>query len=134
MNEKKGFRILIQGEEDDDEVQEIMYIRPVMNVEQEPEHNSPSNISHKQNTDKTKKNEWADLGVWEIVVDSAADESCWPVGQGDAYPTIASKRKLLLKTANEPALIGLRKGMAEVSGQLGGPRVILEPLPVCAAE
>ena len=46
------------------------------------------------------KEELADLGVGDIVVDSAADESCWPIGQGDAYPTKKSTRTLRLKTAN----------------------------------
>jgi hypothetical protein len=46
------------------------------------------------------REEMADLGVGDIVVDSAADESCWPVGQGDAYPTKKSSRTLRLKTAN----------------------------------
>ena len=30
----------------------------------------------------------------------AADESCWPVWQGDAFPTKESRRKMLQKTAN----------------------------------
>ena len=40
------------------------------------------------------------FGRGDIIVDSAADESCWPVGQGDAFPTVASKRELKLRTAN----------------------------------
>ena len=40
------------------------------------------------------------LGVGDIIVDSAADESCWPVGLGDAYPTKTSSRAMRLKTAN----------------------------------
>ena len=44
--------------------------------------------------------DWASLGVGDIIVDSAADESCWPVGEGDAYPTKAASRKMLLRTAN----------------------------------
>ena len=44
--------------------------------------------------------EWASLGMGDIAVDSAADESCWPSGQGDAYPTKPSTRKMVLKTAN----------------------------------
>ena len=40
------------------------------------------------------------LGKGDIIVDSAADESCWPVGQGDAYPTLKSQRDLRLRTAN----------------------------------
>ena len=40
------------------------------------------------------------LGKGDIIVDSAADESCWPVGQGDAFPTKAASRKMILRTAN----------------------------------
>ena len=47
-----------------------------------------------------KGEDWASLGVGDIIVDSAADESCWPVGQGDAFPTKESRRKMLLRTAN----------------------------------
>jgi hypothetical protein len=46
------------------------------------------------------KDEFMDLGVGDIVVDSAADESCWPVGHGDAFPTKKTSRVLRLKTAN----------------------------------
>ena len=44
--------------------------------------------------------DWASLGVGNIIVDSAADESWWPVGQGDAFPTKESRRKMLLRTAD----------------------------------
>jgi hypothetical protein len=47
-----------------------------------------------------QQNTMTDLGVGDIVIDSAADESCWPVGQGDAYPTKQSSRQLKLRTAN----------------------------------
>ena len=40
------------------------------------------------------------LELVEIVVDSAADESCWPKGQGDAFSTKPSKKNIILKTAN----------------------------------
>ena len=43
---------------------------------------------------------WADLGKGDITVDSAADESCWPKGQGDAFKTRPSKKRIILKTAN----------------------------------
>ena len=43
----------------------------------------------------TKDESWAD-----ITVDSAADESCWPHGQGDASVTSPFKKRILLKTAN----------------------------------
>ena len=44
--------------------------------------------------------DWTSLGKGDIIVDSAADESCWPVGQGDAYPTKEASRKMVLRTAN----------------------------------
>ena len=47
-----------------------------------------------------KDDGWLSLGKGDIVVDSAADESCWPAGQGDAFPTKPSGRKMMLKTAN----------------------------------
>jgi hypothetical protein len=43
---------------------------------------------------------WMSLGKGDIVVDSAADESCWPVGLGDAYPTKPPSRRMVLRTAN----------------------------------
>ena len=50
--------------------------------------------------ENNKKGEWVSLGAGDIIIDSAADESCWPVGQGDAFPTLPSNRKMVLKTAN----------------------------------
>lgn len=50
--------------------------------------------------DKKGREDWFDLGVGDIVVDSAADESCWPKGAGDAFPTRRSSKNILLKTAN----------------------------------
>ena len=43
---------------------------------------------------------WVDLGDGEITVDSAADENCWPAGEGGAFAVQASKRILALKAAN----------------------------------
>ena len=50
--------------------------------------------------ENNKKGELVSLGVGDIIIDSAADESCWPVEQGDAFPTLSSNRKMVLKTAN----------------------------------
>ena len=50
--------------------------------------------------EKKKKEEWLDLGMGEITVDSAAEESCWPKDLGGAFETVPSKRNLVLKTAN----------------------------------
>ena len=43
---------------------------------------------------------WLSLGVGDVILDSAADESCWPVGRREAFPTKESPRKVLLKIAN----------------------------------
>ena len=43
---------------------------------------------------------WASLGKGDIIVDSAADESCWPIGPGEAFPTKEASRKMILRTAN----------------------------------
>jgi hypothetical protein len=48
----------------------------------------------------SKDDGWLSLGVGDIIVDSAADESCWPAGQGDAFPTVPSSKRMILKTAN----------------------------------
>ena len=52
--------------------------------------------------DKAKVDDkrWATLGTGGIVVDSAADESCWPKDQGGAFPTRPSKKNIVLMTAN----------------------------------
>jgi hypothetical protein len=49
---------------------------------------------------KLKEKEWASLGVSDIVVDSAADESCWPKDQGGAFETKPSTKNIVLRTAN----------------------------------
>ena len=49
----------------------------------------------------TKKSvSWASLGLGEIAVDSAADESCWPKDLGGAFETKPSTKNILLRTAN----------------------------------
>jgi hypothetical protein len=47
-----------------------------------------------------KPTKWASLGVGEIAVDSAADESCWPKDLGGAFETKPSTKNILLRTAN----------------------------------
>lgn len=44
--------------------------------------------------------DWFSLGVGDSIIDSAADESCWPEGQGDVLPTEPSNKRLRLRTAN----------------------------------
>ena len=45
---------------------------------------------------------WASRGVGDIVVDSTADEACWPQRQDDVRtkPSKKKRRKSFLKTAN----------------------------------
>ena len=89
--EARGFRVLQADESDEeDEMQEPVQYH-AMKVEAETQ-------AGKQG--QKKKKSWASLGVGEIVVDSAADESCWPVGQGDAFETLPVRKNIILKTAN----------------------------------
>jgi hypothetical protein len=90
------FKVLeTEAEEEEDEVQchlceEVLHVRKVEDA------GKP-----KVPDDKLEKRKvWADLGVGDIVVDSAADESCWPKGHGDAFETKPSRRKISLRTAN----------------------------------
>ena len=53
-----------------------------------------------QNKKGKKARDWAMMGVGDIIVDSAADESCWPKDEGGAFPTRPSKRRIILKAAN----------------------------------
>lgn len=62
---------------------------------------------------------WCDLGKGDLVVDSAADESCWPVGHGDAFPTKPSSRKMRLRTANGEEM--RHYGEKRVLFRCGGP-------------
>ena len=121
--EARGFRVLQADESDDDEMlEEVGVIGEIAhgghkkgrvfrgNARQigEPQFGEP--VQHyvmkveaetqagKQG--QKKKKSWASLGVGEIVVDSAADESCWPVGQGDAFETLPVRKNIILKTAN----------------------------------
>ena len=104
FKEGNRFRVLEVDEEDDFE-DEVVHVRAVEMNEQsagrEWEH-----VLAKVNSEVGfvcavgNREEMASLGVGDIIVDSAADESCWPLGQGDAFPTKASSRTLRLKTAN----------------------------------
>ena len=84
------FKVLEVDEDDEEQVdgQEVCNIRTV------------AAKSDEKNKKKCQTDdEWLNLGIGELVVDSAADESCWPIGVGDAFPTKQSKRNILLKTA-----------------------------------
>ena len=85
---KMRFRVLDEDEEDEDD-EETRHVRAV-----------DSWVCEASANWKADKKSWARLGVGEIVVDSAADESCWPKGQGDAFSTKPSKKNIILKTAN----------------------------------
>ena len=79
----REFHCLCEDEdEDDDEDKEMIYVRAV-----------DSQVCAAGMTCTTDKKSWESLGVGDILVDPAADESCWPQGQGDAFSTKPSKRK-----------------------------------------
>ena len=82
------FRVLDEDEEDEDG-EETRHVRAV-----------DSWVCEASANWKADKKSRSRLGVGEIVVDSAADESCWPKGQGDAFSTKPSKKNIILKTAN----------------------------------
>ena len=98
---KNRFKVL----EVDDEEEEVVNVRQVENSERTAsaacgfEDGKAKDRVHFVNSEN-KEEDWASLGVGDIIVDSAAYESCWPVGQGDAFPTKESRRKMLLRTAN----------------------------------
>ena len=72
--QKNSFRALMVEQDDNEEIHDIQTV--------------------------TKDESWADLGMGDMTVDSAADESCWPHGQGDAFVTSPSKKRIPLRTAN----------------------------------
>ena len=51
-----------------------------------------------------QQGEWIHLGAGEITIDSAADESCWPIDEGGAFEIRSSKRNIILKAANGQAM------------------------------
>ena len=88
------FKVLEVDEPDDseDEVAEILEVRADGEEERQTEEAEVRAVAGSRSE--------VHYGRGDIIVDSAADESCWPVGQGDAFPTVASNRDLKLRTAN----------------------------------
>ena len=78
-----------EDDEDDEDDEETCHVRAV-----------DSWVCGSSANWKAHKKNWTRLGVGEIVVDSAADESCWPKGQDDAFSNKPSKKNIILKTAN----------------------------------
>jgi hypothetical protein len=87
------FKVLAEDDSDEEET-EVFNIQTVKAHEVQ----AVENLG-KGRKQETKKN-WASLGIGDIVVDSAADESCWPKGLGDAFETKPSRKNIILKTAN----------------------------------
>ena len=67
-----------------------------------------------------KKKGWLQLGVGDIIVDSAADESCWPLEEGGAFPTVAPRRRIILKAANGTEMRHYGEKQVTFSGSDGG--------------
>ena len=96
MPMRKGFLVLAENEEDDDEEEQAAETYYINEAKSETRDNDKGAV--KMYGDQ--KTEWASLGVGEIAVDSAADESCWPKGLGDAFHMKPRTRNIILKTAN----------------------------------
>ena len=47
-----------------------------------------------------KRGKWTRVGAGEITIDSAADESCWPVEDDGLVEIRPSKKNIVLKAAN----------------------------------
>ena len=111
----RGFEAL---EEDDDDVEGCF----ARNVEaEESEEVWIRNVDKQIDKKKGAKKEWASLGVGDIVVDSAADESCWPQGQGDAYEVKPSRRRILLRAANGSEMAHYGEKRITIRGSDGEP-------------
>ena len=91
MPQWPGFKVLQEDEDDEDDGENEARQCYINAVEDGVDDVKALNI---------KKGGWACLGVGDITVDSAADESCWPKELGDAFPTKPSGKNIVLKTAN----------------------------------
>ena len=112
-----GFEALEEREGEDYEVEEC-FIGHVGTAEPESWIRSVDKPIAKK---KGIKKEWASLGVGDIVVDTAADESCWPQGQGDAYEVRPSKRRILLRAANGTEMAHYGEKHVTIRGPEGEP-------------
>ena len=85
------FRVLEVDEEDDDEV---MNVFAVSAEDQENVEEGMKQLEEKAAFVRAVEmsSGMLNFGTGDIIVDSAADESCWPVGHGDAYPTLKARR------------------------------------------
>ena len=71
---------------DDDEVGQVVYVRRVVDSEESASATCGMEFGLAKMRDQvrcvnavSRKDGWRSLGVGDIVVDSAADESCWPM-------------------------------------------------------
>ena len=78
---KNRFKVL----EVDEEEEEVVNVRQVENSELCDFGDGKAKNRVQFVNSVIKEEDWASLGVGDIIVDSAADESCWSVGQGDAF-------------------------------------------------
>ena len=92
----KGFRVLQEDEPDEEEPM----IVNICTVEADGGKADQRKVKNSGAKRVENKIQWASLGVGDIVVDSAAGESCWPKDLGGAFETKPSKKNIILKTAN----------------------------------
>ena len=57
-------------------------------------------VNSGEKTGDNKRGAWEIVGTGEITIDSAADESCWPVEDDGLFEIRPSKRNIVLKAAN----------------------------------
>ena len=123
--EVKGFKVLEMDETDEDEEDEVpspplpqptqvectacppgarcrSRVSPKSRRTREPEESDVRMVNDYTGGQKPAgvQKTWASLGTGEIIVDSAADESCWPKDLGGAFETRPSTRNIQLRTAN----------------------------------
>ena len=99
-NCSNSFRVLQEDEEDEEEIAQVFSVE---GQEEKPRWEIQESPTAKEATRFVRAVKDAgivSLGRGDIIVDSAADESCWPVGQGDAYKTRQTAKELKLRTAS----------------------------------
>jgi hypothetical protein len=98
--DKKRKIVTIKGHEDMDKVIKEYKVQAREKTTQEQGADEVMEIRTVDGKPKPKEKKWASLGVGDIVVDSAADESCWPKDLGGAFETKPSTKNIVLRTAN----------------------------------
>lgn len=98
---RNSFEVLEAEQEGEDE--EVFVGSVGCMADREEEHKGKPKVKQTRSVSWTKDgkaDDWFSLGAGDIIIDSAADKSCWPEGQGDAFPTKPTNKRLRLTTAS----------------------------------